>query len=181
MRPWELGLAFVVEGRNALYEYSQRPIWQALRQNGLSEKLVYRTPPSLQPLLGRLPAASRGCSSIAVCPLSGVDVYFTGLYRKRKTLCRAVMVSDHWRCLPCGGIISGTNRLPQGSWFLNSFSGRQFQPMITIGNTPSFFLSIVCWAWGFDFSRNSILIFFFCRYGYRDAPGLCGSISVTAF
>ena len=149
-----------------IYDVMQRPIVKALKDNGMARKA--RLPESyraLQPVLencraGRLISylafrslSSSGCSSL---PASIAT--------------KSAMLSLSWfRPSPlfsAGGYFGFKIVYPQALGFLIHF-GRQFQPMITIGEYTSLFLSIVL-GMGLIFEMP-ILIFFLALMGIITA------------
>jgi sec-independent protein translocase protein TatC len=58
-----------------IYEVMQRPIMKALKDNGMSEKLVYLNP--TEPFNLYLKIAGRTLSDLAIRSLSGLDVHLT--------------------------------------------------------------------------------------------------------
>src|ERR1700729_2707351 len=139
-----------------IYEVMQRPIMQALRQNGLSEKLVYLNPTEPFNLYLKI-AALAGLFLTSPFVLYQVWMFISpGLYRNEKRYAVPFMVSTI-ALFTCGGYFGYKIVYPRALEFLIHF-GRQFQPMITIGEYTQLFLSIVL-GMGLIFEMP-ILIFF---------------------
>jgi sec-independent protein translocase protein TatC len=144
-----------------IYDVMQRPIMEALRQNGLSEKLVYLNPTEPFNLYLKI-AALAGLFLTSPFVLYQVWMFISpGLYRNEKRYAVPFMVSTI-ALFTCGGYFGYKIVYPRALEFLIHF-GRQFQPMITIGEYTQLFLSIVL-GMGLIFEMP-ILIFFLSLMG----------------
>jgi sec-independent protein translocase protein TatC len=148
-----------------IYDIMQRPIMNALKANGMSEKLVYLNPTEPFNLYLKI-AALAGLFLTSPFVLYQVWMFISpGLYRNEKRYVVPFMVSTI--ALFAGGGYFGYKVVyPQALGFLIHF-GRQFQPMITIGEYTSLFLSIVL-GMGLIFEMP-ILIFFLSLMGIVSA------------
>jgi sec-independent protein translocase protein TatC len=148
-----------------IYEVMQRPIMKALRDNGMSEKLVYLNPTEPFNLYLKI-AALAGLFLTSPFVLYQVWMFISpGLYRNEKRYVVPFMVSTI-ALFTAGGYFGYKVVYPQALGFLIHF-GRQFQPMITIGEYTSLFLSIVL-GMGLIFEMP-ILIFFLALMGMITA------------
>jgi len=148
-----------------IYDVMQRPIMDALKANGLSEKLVYLNPTEPFNLYLKI-AALAGLFLTSPFVLYQVWMFISpGLYRKEKRYVVPFMVSTI-TLFSCGGYFGYKIVYPQALNFLIHF-GRQFQPMITIGEYTSLFLSIIL-GMGLIFEMP-ILIFFLSLMGIISA------------
>jgi len=145
----------------------QRPIMGALKAHACQRKLVYLNP--VEPFnlylkdcrAGRsFPDFSLLCSIRFGCSSS------PGLYPQREALCDALMASTI-ALFSAGGYFGYKVCLSPGPRFPDRFRS-QFQPMITIGEYTSLFLSIVL-GMGLIFELP-ILIFFSGADGHRERP-----------
>src|ERR1700756_865110 len=144
-----------------IYEVMQRPIMQALRNNGLSEKLVYLNPTEPFNLYLKI-AALAGLFLTSPFVLYQVWMFISpGLYRKEKKYVVPFMVSTI-TLFACGGYFGYKIVYPAALNFLINF-GKQFQPMITIGEYTQLFLSIIL-GMGLIFEMP-ILVFFLSLMG----------------
>jgi sec-independent protein translocase protein TatC len=144
-----------------IYEVMQRPIMDALKANGLSEKLVYLNPTEPFNLYLKI-AALAGLFLTSPFVLYQVWMFISpGLYRREKRYVVPFMVSTI-TLFTCGGYFGYKVVYPRALDFLIHF-GRQFQPMITIGEYTQLFLSIVL-GMGLIFEMP-ILIFFLSLMG----------------
>jgi sec-independent protein translocase protein TatC len=149
-----------------IYEIMQRPIMEALKKNGLSEKLVYLNPTEPFNLYLKI-AALAGLFLTSPYVLYQVWMFISpGLYRREKRYVTPFMISTITLFL-CGGYFGYKIVYPRALDFLISF-GRQFQPMITIGEYTQLFLSIVL-GMGLIFEMP-ILVFFLSFMGILS-PG----------
>src|ERR1700689_2557915 len=149
----------------AIYEVMQRPIKKALKDNGMSEKLVYLNPTEPFNLYLKI-AALAGLFLTSPFVLYQVWMFISpGLYRNEKRYVVPFMVSTI-ALFTTGGYFGYKVVYPQALGFLVHF-GRQFQPMITIGEYTSLFLSIVL-GMGLIFEMP-ILIFFLALMGIVSA------------
>jgi sec-independent protein translocase protein TatC len=148
-----------------IYEVMQRPIMKALRDNGMSEKLVYLNPTEPFNLYLKI-AALAGLFLTSPFVLYQVWMFISpGLYRNEKRYVVPFMVSTI-ALFTTGGYFGYKIVYPQALGFLIHF-GRQFQPMITIGEYTSLFLSIIL-GMGLIFELP-ILIFFLALMGIITA------------
>ncbi len=148
-----------------IYDLMQRPILQVLRANGLSDKLVYLNPTEPFNLYLKI-AAMAGLFVTSPFVLYQVWMFISpGLYRHEKRYVVPFMVSTIALFLT-GGFFGYKVVYPQALAFLIHF-GRQFQPMITISEYTSLFLSIIL-GMGLIFEMP-ILIFFLALMGLITA------------
>jgi sec-independent protein translocase protein TatC len=148
-----------------IYDIMQRPIMDALRANGMSEKLVYLNPTEPFNLYLKI-AALAGLFLTSPFVLYQVWMFISpGLYRNEKRYVVPFMVSTI-ALFSAGGYFGYRVVYPQALGFLIHF-GRQFQPMITIGEYTSLFLSIIL-GMGLIFEMP-ILIFFLALMGIVTA------------
>ncbi len=149
----------------AIYDIMQRPIMDVLRANGMSDKLVYLNPTEPFNLYLKI-AALAGLFLTSPFVLYQVWMFISpGLYRREKRYVVPFMVSTIFLFL-AGGYFGYKIVYPQALGFLVHF-GRQFQPMITISEYTSLFLSIVL-GMGLIFEMP-ILIFFLALMGIVSA------------
>jgi len=145
----------------AIYEIMQRPIMKALKDNGMSERLVYLNPTEPFNLYLKI-AALAGLFLTSPFVLYQVWMFISpGLYRNEKRYVVPFMVSTI-ALFTTGGYFGYKVVYPQALRFLVHF-GRQFTPMITIEDYTSFFLSIIL-GLGISFEMP-ILIFFLAMFG----------------
>jgi sec-independent protein translocase protein TatC len=148
-----------------IYEVMQRPIMNALKANGMSEKLVYLNPTEPFNLYLKI-AALAGLFLTSPFVLYQVWMFISpGLYRNEKRYVVPFMASTI-ALFSAGGYFGYKVVYPQALGFLIHF-GRQFQPMITIGEYTSLFLSIIL-GMGLIFEMP-ILIFFLALMGIVSA------------
>jgi sec-independent protein translocase protein TatC len=148
-----------------IYDIMQRPIIDVLRANGLSEKLVYLNPTEPFNLYLKI-AAMAGLFLMSPFVLYQVWMFISpGLYRNEKKYVVPFMVSTI-ALFSMGGYFGYKVVYPQALGFLVHF-GRQFQPMITISEYTSLFLSIIL-GMGLIFEMP-ILIFFLALMGMITA------------
>src|ERR1700731_4221265 len=144
-----------------IYDIMQRPIMDALRTNGLSEKLVYLNPTEPFNLYLKI-AALAGLFLTSPFVLYQVWMFISpGLYGNEKRYAVPFMVSTI-ALFTCGGYFGHQVVYPRVFAFLIPFV-RQFQPMIMIGEYTQLFLSIVL-GMGLIFEMP-ILIFFLTLMG----------------
>ena len=149
----------------AIYDVMQRPIMDALRANGMSEKLVYLNPTEPFNLYLKI-AALAGLFLTSPFVLYQVWMFISpGLYRKEKKYVVPFMVSTI-ALFSLGGIFGYKFVYPYALTFLINF-GKQFQPMITVGEYTQLFLSVVL-GMGLIFEM-SILVFFLALMGIMSA------------
>jgi sec-independent protein translocase protein TatC len=148
-----------------IYDVMQRPIMKALKDNGMSERLVYLNPTEPFNLYLKI-AALAGLFLTSPFILYQVWMFISpGLYRNEKRYVVPFMVSTI-ALFATGGYFGYKIVYPQALGFLIHF-GRQFQPMITIGEYTSLFLSIIL-GMGLVFELP-ILIFFLALMGIITA------------
>src|SRR5246500_3481668 len=144
-----------------IYDFMQRPIMDALKANGLSEKLVYLNPTEPFNLYLKI-AALAGLFLTSPFVLYQVWMFISpGLYRREKRYVVPFMVSTI-ALFTAGGYFGYRIAYPRALNFLIDFS-HQFQPMITIGEYTQLFLSIVL-GMGLIFELP-ILVFFLSLMG----------------
>ncbi|HVI08371.1 MAG TPA: twin-arginine translocase subunit TatC [Candidatus Binatia bacterium] len=149
----------------AIYDIMQRPIMDVLRANGLSDKLVYLNPTEPFNLYLKI-AALAGLFLTSPFVLYQVWMFISpGLYRNEKRYVVPFMISTIFLFV-AGGYFGYRVVYPQALGFLVHF-GRQFQPMITISEYTSLFLSIIL-GMGLIFEMP-ILIFFLALMGIVSA------------
>src|SRR6266436_4674998 len=148
-----------------IYEIMQRPIMEALRHNSLPEKLVYLNP--TEPFNMYLKVAFlAGLFVTSPIVLYQVWAFIApGLYRHEKRYVTPFMVSTVALFL-AGGYFGYKLVYPQALEFLISY-GKQFQPMITIGEYTNLFLTIII-GMGVIFEMP-ILVFFLSLMGIVSA------------
>ncbi len=147
--------------RERIYDIMQRPIMDALHKNGLSEKLVFLNPTEPFNLYLKI-AALAGLFLTSPFVLYQVWMFISpGLYRREKRYVVPFMISTI-ALFTCGGYFGYKIVYPRALDFLIDF-GRQFQPMITIGEYTQLFLSIVL-GMGLIFELP-VLVFFLAFMG----------------
>jgi sec-independent protein translocase protein TatC len=148
-----------------IYDVMQRPIMDALRNNGLAEKLVYLNPTEPFNLYLKI-AALAGLFLTSPFVLYQVWMFISpGLYRNEKRYVVPFMVSTI-ALFSAGGYFGFKIVYPAALNFLISF-GKQFQPMITIKEYTELFLSIIL-GMGLIFEMP-ILVFFLALMGIVTA------------
>ena len=148
-----------------IYAVMQKPIMDVLRANGLSDKLVFLNPTEPFNLYLKI-AALAGLFLTSPFVLYQVWMFISpGLYRDEKRYVVPFMVSTI-ALFTSGGYFGYRIVYPRALEFLITF-GRQFTPMITIGEYTSLFLSIVL-GMGLIFEMP-ILIFFLALMGIVSA------------
>jgi len=149
----------------AIYEVMQRPIMDALKANGMSEKLVYLNPTEPVNLYLKI-AVLAGLFLTSPFVLYQVWMFISpGLYRKEKKYVIPFMVSTI-TLFSAGGLFGYKFVYPYALTFLINF-GKQFQPMITVGEYTQLFLSVVL-GMGLIFEMP-ILVFFLALMGIMSA------------
>ena len=124
-----------------IYEIMQRPIMEALRRNGLSEKLVYLNPTEPFNLYLKVGLLA-GLFVASPFVLYQVWLFISpGLYRNEKRYLTPFMFSTVGLFL-AGGYFGYKLVYPQALEFLIGY-GKQFTPMITIGEYTDLFLTII--------------------------------------
>src|SRR5579862_7062583 len=151
--------------RERIYGIMQRPIMKALKDNGMSERLVYLNPTEPFNLYLKI-AALAGLFLTSPFVLYQVWMFISpGLYRNEKRYVVPFMVSTI-TLFASGGYFGYKIVYPAALSFLINF-GKQFQPMITIGEYTSLFLSIIL-GMGLIFEMP-ILVFFLSLMGIISA------------
>jgi sec-independent protein translocase protein TatC len=148
-----------------IYEVMQRPIMVALQHNGMSEKLVYLNP--TEPFNMYLKVALlAGLFLTSPFVLYQLWAFISpGLYRNEKRYVVPFMVSTV-SLFVAGGYFGYKLVYPQALEFLIGY-GKQFQPMITIGEYTDLFLTIII-GMGVIFEMP-ILVFFLSLMGIVTA------------
>jgi sec-independent protein translocase protein TatC len=151
--------------REKIYAVMQRPIVEALKSHGMPEKLVYLNPVDPFNLYLKI-AALAGLFLTSPFVLYQVWMFISpGLYRNEKRYVMPFMASTI-ALFSTGGYFGYRIVYPRALEFLIGF-GSQFQPMITISEYTSLFLSIVL-GMGLIFEMP-ILIFFLALMGIISA------------
>src|SRR4030081_3398925 len=151
--------------REQIYAIMQKPIMDALKSNGLTDKLVYLNPTEPFNLYLKI-AALAGLFLTAPFVLYQVWMFISpGLYRNEKRYVVPFMVSTI-ALFSAGGYFGFKIVYPAALNFLISF-GKQFQPMITIKEYTELFLSIIL-GMGLIFEMP-ILVFFLALMGIVTA------------
>ncbi len=157
-----VGTALCWTYRERIYGVMQRPIMDALRSQGLPEKLVYLNP--IDPFNLYLKVSMlAGLFLTSPFVLYQVWMFISpGLYRKEKKYVLPFMVSTI-TLFTLGGYFGYRVAYPRAlEFFVVKFNG-QFQPMITINEYTQLFLSIVA-GLGLIFEMP-ILVFFLAFLG----------------
>jgi sec-independent protein translocase protein TatC len=148
-----------------IYEVMQRPIIEALQKNGISEKLVYLNPTEPFNLYLKV-GLMAGLFVASPFVLYQVWLFISpGLYRNEKRYILPFMVSTVGLFL-AGGYFGYKLVLPQALVFLIGY-GKEFQPMITLGEYSGLFLTIII-GLGAIFEMP-ILVFFLALMGIVTA------------
>ncbi len=148
-----------------IYAVMQAPIMTALRNNGMAEKLVYLNPTEPFNLYLKV-AAMAGLFVASPFVLYQVWLFISpGLYRNEKRYVFPFMFSSVALFL-AGGIFGYKIVYPAALDFLISY-GKQFQPMITIGEYTDLFLTIII-GMGIIFELP-VLVFFLSLMGIVTA------------
>src|SRR5215475_9971491 len=148
-----------------IYDVMQRPIMTALRNHHLTETLVYLNPTEPFNLYLKVAALA---GLFLTCPFVLYQVWMfisPGLYRNEKRYVVPFMTSSIL-LFTAGGYFGYKIVYPQALNFLIEF-GKQFQPMITIGEYTQLFLSIIL-GMGLIF-EIPILVFFLSLMGILSA------------
>lgn len=147
--------------RERIYAIMQKPIMDALKANGLPEKLVYLNPTEPFNLYLKISALA-GLFLTSPFVLYQVWGFIApGLYRREKKYVVPFMVSTI-ALFTAGGYFGYRIVYPRALTFLIEF-GHQMQPMITVNEYTQLFLSIVL-GMGLIFEMP-ILIFFLALMG----------------
>jgi sec-independent protein translocase protein TatC len=148
-----------------IYGFMQQPIMEALQRNGLSQKLVYLNPTEPFNMYLKI-ALLAGLFVTSPFVLYQVWAFIApGLYRHEKRYVTPFMVSTV-ALFVAGGYFGYKLAYPQALQFLINF-GKQFQPMITIGEYTDLFLVIII-GMGVIFELP-ILVFFLSLMGIVTA------------
>jgi len=147
--------------RERIYAIMQKPIMDALRTHGWPEKLVYQNPVEPFNLYVKI-AMLGGLFLTSPFVLYQVWMFISpGLYRNEKRYVFPFMISTI-TLFTLGGYFGYRIAYPRALTFFIGFNN-QFQPMITIGEYTSLFLSIVL-GMGLIFEMP-ILVFFLAFMG----------------
>src|SRR6266852_3037185 len=148
-----------------IYEVMQRPVINALLKNGISEKLVYLNPTEPFNLYLKV-GLMAGLFVASPFVLYQVWLFISpGLYRNEKRYVTPFMFSTVGLFL-AGGYFGYKLVYPQALEFLIGY-GKQFTPMITIGEYTDLFLTIII-GMGVIFELP-ILVFFLSLMGIVTA------------
>jgi sec-independent protein translocase protein TatC len=148
-----------------IYEVMQRPIMEALQKNGLSAKLVYLNPTEPFNLYLKV-GFMAGLFVASPFVLYQLWLFISpGLYRNEKRYVMPFMFSTVALFL-AGGYFGYKLVLPQALVFLIGY-GKDFQPMITLSEYSSLFLTIIV-GLGAIFEMP-ILVFFLALMGIVSA------------
>ena len=148
-----------------IYALMQRPIMEALKKNGMPEKLVYLNPTEPFNLYLKI-GFMAGIFVASPFILYQLWMFISpGLYRHEKRYVLPFMVSTISLFL-AGGLFGYTMVYPAALDFLIGY-GHQFQPMITIGEYTDLFLTIIL-GLGIVFEMP-ILVFFLALMGIVTA------------
>src|SRR5579872_238462 len=148
-----------------IYDIMQRPIMEALHRNGMAEKLVYLNPTEPFNLYLKV-AALAGLFVTSPFVLYQVWMFISpGLYRHEKRYVFPFMFSTVALFLS-GGLFAYKMVYPAALSLLIDY-GKQFQPMITIGEYTDLFLTIMI-GMGVIFELP-ILVFFLALMGIVNA------------
>ncbi len=148
-----------------IFSLMQRPIIEALRRNGLAEKLVYLSPTEPFNLYLKI-GLMAGVFAAAPFILYQVWMFISpGLYRAEKRYVMPFMVSTIGLFM-AGGYFGYRLVYPAALDFLIGY-GKQFQPMITIGEYTDLFLTVIL-GLGLVFELP-ILVFFLALMGVVSA------------
>ncbi len=107
----------LVDYREQIYDVMQRPIMDALRANGMPEKLVYLNPTEPFNLYLKIAALAGLFLTSPFVLVPGLDVHFSGPLPQRKALRRAVHDFDDHAVYPAAGI-SATRSSTRGAELL---------------------------------------------------------------
>ena len=148
-----------------IFGFMQKPIMEALRRNGMAEKLVYLNPTEPFNLYLKI-GFMAGIFVTSPFILYQVWLFIApGLYRNEKRYVMPFMASTIGLFL-CGGFFGYKLVYPAALDFLIGY-GKQFQPMITIGEYTDLFLTVIL-GLGVVFEMP-ILIFFLALMGIVTA------------
>src|SRR5437867_4932305 len=148
-----------------IFRFVQRPVMDALQRNGMAEKLVYLNPTEPFNLYLKV-AFLAGLFVTSPFVLYQVWLFISpGLYRNEKRYVLPFMFSTVFLFLG-GGLFAYKMVYPAALNFLIDY-GKQFQPMITIGEYTDLFLTIMV-GMGVIFELP-ILVFFLALMGMVNA------------
>jgi sec-independent protein translocase protein TatC len=148
-----------------IFAIMQKPIMDALHRNGMSEKLVYLNPTEPFNLYLKI-GFMAGLFVASPIVLYQLWLFISpGLYRNEKKYVFPFMVSTVGLFL-AGGLFGYKMVYPAALDFLIGY-GKQFQPMITIGEYTDLFLTIII-GLGVIFEMP-ILVFFLALMGLVTA------------
>jgi sec-independent protein translocase protein TatC len=148
-----------------IFSLMQRPIMEALRRNGMAEKLVYLSPTEPFNLYLKIGALA-GLFVVSPFVLYQVWLFISpGLYRNEKRYIFPFMFSTVGLFL-AGGAFGYKLVYPAALDFLIGY-GKQFQPMITIHEYTDLFLTVIL-GLGVVFELP-ILVFFLALMGVVSA------------
>ena len=148
-----------------IFGLMQRPIMEALRRHGLAEKLVYLSPTEPFNLYLKI-GFMAGVFVAAPFILYQVWMFISpGLYRSEKRYVMPFMASTIGLFM-AGGYFGYRLVYPAALDFLIGY-GKQFQPMITIGEYTDLFLTVIL-GLGVVFELP-ILVFFLALMGVVTA------------
>jgi sec-independent protein translocase protein TatC len=148
-----------------IFSLMERPIMEALKRNGLTEKLVYLSPTEPFNLYLKI-GFMAGIFVAAPFILYQVWMFISpGLYRTEKRYVLPFMVSTI-ALFMSGGFFGYKLVYPAALDFLIGY-GKQFQPMITIGEYTDLFLTVIL-GLGVVFELP-ILVFFLALMGVVSA------------
>lgn len=148
-----------------IYEVMQRPVLDALHKNGIDAKLVYLNPTEPFNLYMKV-GLMAGLFVASPFVLYQVWLFISpGLYRNEKRYVFPFMASTVALFL-AGGYFGYRLVLPQALVFLIGY-GKEFQPMITLGEYSSLFLAVII-GLGVIFEMP-ILVFFLALMGIVTA------------
>ena len=148
-----------------IFGIMQKPIMEALRRNGMAEKLVYLNPTEPFNLYLKI-GFMAGLFVASPVVLYQLWLFISpGLYRNEKKYVVPFMLSTVTLFLS-GGLFGYKMVYPAALDFLIGY-GKQFQPMITIGEYTDLFLTIII-GLGVIFEMP-ILVFFLAMMGMVTA------------
>lgn len=148
-----------------IFDYMQRPIMFALKNNGLDQKLTYLNPTEPFNMYLKI---SLIAGIFLACPFVLYQVWgfiAPGLYRREKRYVLPFMIFTPGLFL-AGGYFGYRLVYPAALNFLIEFS-KQFQPMITINEYTDLFMVIIL-GMGLIFEMP-ILVFFLALFGMVSA------------
>ena len=149
----------------SIFSLMQRPIMEALKRNGMAEKLVYLSPTEPFNLYLKIGALA-GVFVTSPFILYQVWLFISpGLYRREKRYVVPFMASTIG-LFAAGGFFGYKLVYPAALDFLIGY-GKQFQPMITIGEYTDLFLTVIL-GLGVVFELP-ILVFFLSLMGVITA------------